>query len=172
MEQMLYLDYEYENAIKKFLTDMIEIDQSVAVNGAPGYCQDKNIHDWIAKEKENHLGIHLKDGFVPATTYLYILDDQVIGIINIRHCLNDFLKRCGGHIGYSVHPNYRRQGYATKMLKEALKKCQQWDITPVLVTCNKENIASQKTIEKCGGILEDECFNENRITLRYWIKGE
>ena len=46
----------------------------------------------VKKEKQNHLGINLDEGYVPGTTYFYIDNDQIIGTINIRHCLNDFLE--------------------------------------------------------------------------------
>ena len=127
---------------------------------------------WIQKEKQMHLGIHMDEGLVPGTTFLYMLDDEIVGSINIRHCLNDYLKNIGGHIGYSIAPKYRRQGFATKMLQEALKFCKQWEIWPVLVTCDEDNMASKKTIEKCGGIFENKYSHEGNVTLRYWIGGE
>ena len=39
----------------------------------------------------------------------------------------------------------------------------------ILITCDKNNIASKRTIESCGGILENEVIEESSITLRYWI---
>lgn len=49
--------------------------------------------------------------------------------------------------------------------------CHDLGIDRVLVTCNKENTASRKTIEKCGGQLENEYYDEDELQtyLRFWI---
>lgn len=92
-------------------------------------------------------------------------------MIDIRHRLNEFLLNFGGNIGYSVRKSERRKGYATEMLKLALKKCIELNIKKVLITCNKDNIGSAKTIISNGGILENEIFDpdDNKMTQRYWI---
>ena len=46
-------------------------------------------------------------------------ENEIVGIINIRYDMTEFYKD-SGHIGYSVVPEKRMQGYATEMLKEAL----------------------------------------------------
>lgn len=55
------------------------------------------------------------------------------------------------------------------MLSLALIECLKFNIKEVLITCDKDNIASAKTIIKNGGILENEIPEGNRITQRYWI---
>lgn len=168
--KLVFPSYEHEGMMKAYIEEMKKA--SSELNGVGLY--NNFTHDyngWIKREKEMHLGIHLNDGFVPGTTFLYVTDNEVIGTINIRHCLNGHLSKVGGHIGYSVNPKYRRLGHATKMLQEALVYCKQWEICPVLVTCNKENIGSRKTIEKCGGKLENEYYDEEleETILRFWI---
>ncbi|MDA3730459.1 GNAT family N-acetyltransferase [Niameybacter massiliensis] len=112
----------------------------------------------------------VRPGFVPATTYLAVDgDEKLIGMIDIRHRLNEYLLNYGGHIGYSVRKSERRQGYATEMLGLALEKCVELGIKEVLVTCNKENVASAKTILSNGGRLEDERSEEEVCIQRYWI---
>jgi DNA polymerase-3 subunit alpha (Gram-positive type) len=96
-------------------------------------------------------------------------NDKILGMCNVRHHLNDLLMNVGGHIGYSVHPEYRRKGIATFMLLEALKYCESLDMSKVLVTCLKSNEASRKTILKCGGIFEDLRYINNEEIERYWI---
>ena len=93
------------------------------------------------------------------------------GIINVRHELNDYLFKYGGHIGYSILPSERRKGYAYKQLLLALEFCKELNIQKVLVTCVDYNIGSRKTIEKAGGILENNVFNpdKNVEERRYWI---
>lgn len=79
----------------------------------------------------------------------------------------------GGHIGYEVRPSERRKGYATEMLRLALKKCVDLGITKVLITCDKSNLGSAKTIQNQGGVLENEFLEENgELAQRYWINLE
>ena len=75
----------------------------------------------------------------------------------------------GGHIGYSVHPDLRRRGYAKQMLSLALEECRKMGMRRVLVTCDKENAASARTIRANGGVLENEVEAGGRTTQRYWI---
>lgn len=109
---------------------------------------------------------------ISATTY-FLMDakkDKIYGAVNIRHHLNEYLLKIGGHIGYGVAPSERRKGYATKMLSLALDKCRDLKLDRILVTCDKGNIGSAKTIIKNNGILEDKFTEESgNIVQRYWI---
>ena len=93
-------------------------------------------------------------------------DDEVIGFLNLRHELNDWLREEGGHIGYSVRPARRRQGHASRALALAVRRAADLGIERVLVTCDSDNVASARTIEACGGVFED-VRNDKR---RYWIR--
>ena len=100
-----------------------------------------------------------------SSTYVLIANNYIVGMIDIRHELNDGLLKTGGHIGYSVRPSQRLKGYASSMLKLGLEKCREFGIDKVLVTCHENNLASMKTIEKNGGVLENSIDHH----LRYWI---
>lgn len=107
---------------------------------------------------------------VPAFTYFLIAEDgKILGAINIRTHLNDYLSRIGGHIGYGVRPAERQKGYASLMLSLALPIAKQLGMNKVLITCDRHNIASAKTILKNGGILENEVQEDGEVTQRYWI---
>lgn len=115
-------------------------------------------------------GIGLKENTVSSSTYWLInTDGKVVGAVNIRHKLNDRLLQIGGHIGYGIRPSMRLKGYATEILRLSLIKAKEMNISRVLLTCDKDNIGSAKTIIKNGGILDSEdCVDEIDIQ-RYWI---
>lgn len=89
--------------------------------------------------------------------------------MNIRHDLNDYLLKYGGHIGDGIRPSERRKGYATEMIRLALEECRKLGLTRVLVTRDKNNIGSAKSIIRNGGILENEVLEKGVIKQRYWI---
>ena len=82
---------------------------------------------------------------------------------------NDSLLLNGGHIGDGVRPSERRRGIATKMINPALKECKIIGIDKVLMVCDKDNIGSAKSIQKNGGILENEVTVDGVVEQRYWI---
>ena len=113
-----------------------------------------------------------QDGRVPDSTYFCLdLDQNIfVGAVNIRHYLNESLLFSGGHIGDGIRPSQRRKGYATAMLRLALEKCRELGIRRVLMTCDRDNIGSAKSIRANGGILESEFLNEEGVVeQRYWI---
>lgn len=109
-------------------------------------------------------------GRVPST-YFWVTardggpGDEVIGFLNLRHELNEWLLEQGGHIGYSIRPRARRQGHATRALGLAVKHCAELGIDRALVTCDLDNEPSRLTIERCGGVFEDVRDGKRR----YWI---
>lgn len=111
------------------------------------------------------------EGLVPDSTFFCLdLDkDMFVGAVNIRHTLNERLLRCGGHIGDGVLPSLRGKGIGTKMVSLALEECRKLGIHRVLMVCDKENIASARTIQKNGGILENEIIEDGITEQRYWI---
>ena len=108
---------------------------------------------------------------VMATTYFAYLrrEGRMVGAVNIRHSLNALLLTSGGHIGDGVRPSERRKGYATGMIALALGICAGMGIRRVLMTCDRANIGSARSIQKNGGILEDERYYGGRFVQRYWI---
>ena len=110
---------------------------------------------------------------VPATQFIFVRksDNTLIGMLQVRHCFNDYLSKFGGHIGYSVRPSERRRGYAKEMLKMALSFCREIGLDKVLITCVDGNIGSERTIVANGGVYESTVHepNENVDLKRFWI---
>ncbi len=142
--------------------------------GTGGLKNAESFNEWYIAFCNNLNEETVRKGLSSETTYLAVStnDDNLVGMINIRHRLNDFLLNNGGHIDYSVRKSERRKGYAVEMLGLALKECKRLNIKKVLITCDKNNIASAKTIIKNGAILENEIKKGNKISQRYWISLE
>lgn len=160
---------EYKDKLLDYKREFIENGDSM--DGTAGLKNAETFEEWYSTFCDNLKEETVKEGLVPATTYMAISIDngRLIGMIDIRHRLNDYLLNFGGHIGYSIRKSERQQGYATEMLGLALKECVKFKIKKVLVTCDKDNVASAKTMINNGAELENEILEENRITQRYWI---
>ena len=107
--------------------------------------------------------------------YFWLVDDErdyFIGKITIRHCLNEALEKYGGHIGYGIRYSEWNKGYGTQMLKMALDEAKNIGLTKVLITCDDDNIASARVMEKNGFAFSDRIENniggEKIVTRRYW----
>lgn len=132
----------------------------------------ENFEGMVALLEGYKLGKGIPSSFVEHSTFwLADRNDRLLGAINIRHRLNERLKKVGGHIGYGVRPSERRKGYASKMLQLALLEARKLGLSEVLLTCSKENTASAKTILNNGGRLDSEQEDESGgVTQRYWIR--
>ena len=121
---------------------------------------------------EQERGENLSANQVPSTFLFAFAGARIVGRVSIRHALNMYLERVGGHIGYVVVPDYRRQGYATEMLRQSLQIARQkLGLERVLVTCDDDNVGSIKAIEKNGGVLDSIVAGADggKPKRRYWI---
>ena len=121
---------------------------------------------------EQERGVNLPPDYVPSTFLFAFIGPRIVGRVSIRHRLNDVLFRVGGHIGYVVVPEFRRQGHATTILRLALHIAHETlGIDRVLVTCDDDNVGSIRTIEINGGVLENVISGPDLDPpkRRYWI---
>lgn len=160
---------EHKDQIMDYKREFIENGDSM--DGTAGLNRFDTFEEWYGAVCDNSREETVREGLVPATTLLAVSvhDNRLIGMIDIRHRLNGYLYNVGGHIGYSVRKSERRKGYATEMLALGLKECVKLNIKRVLITCDKDNIASAKTILNNGGVPENEIQRRDHTIQRYWI---
>lgn len=162
-------------AYKEQLVDMLEewkkdIDEHQG-NRSPSSIFRNDWRDFDHYLENLEVKQRTPEGRVPDSV-LFCLDTDrniFVGAVNIRHELNDDLLQTGGHIGDGIRPSERRKGYATQMIALALQECRRLGIGRVLMTCDKNNIGSVKSIVRNGGVLENEVPEDGVTMQRYWI---
>lgn len=128
--------------------------------------------DWIESIELMSSEDTCPDGTVPSDTFIAvrISDDKMVGVIELRHHIDHpVLGVWGGHVGYSVHPDERRKGYGKEMLRQGLEYCRLRGLDSVLITCDIDNTASERTILANGGVFERQICVDGDQMKRYWI---
>lgn len=143
------------------------------MDGTGGLIKFDDPQEWIGFLAKHKNPETLPEGRVPATQLIFVReeDQKIVGMIDIRHYLSEYLEKYGGHIGYSVAPSERLKGYATQMLKATLPVCKKLGIDKVLITCIKGNEGSKRTILNNGGVYETTVYEpDEKVKLeKYWI---
>lgn len=162
---------ELENLAMEYKNDYINRNES-HINGSCGFMKYPDYDEWLDVVNRAH-NAETSLYHVPATTYFTIResDNKIIGSIQLRHDLDDQLRKSGGHIGYGICPSERRKGYATRQLSQVLLIAKALGIPKVMITCDKDNIASAKVAVKNGGVLSWEGYSEEDQTViqNYWL---
>ncbi|MDD2681992.1 MAG: GNAT family N-acetyltransferase [Bacilli bacterium] len=165
--KLVKLSDKYKKQLYAMMDEWTKLEKKIipwAINKVDYHNWDNYLNSLEIKEFTNN--------YVPDSTYFCLDEDRniFIGAVNIRHYLNEKLLKNGGHIGDGIRPSERNKGLGTKMVELALEKCKELKIKKVLMVCNKNNVASAKTIIKNGGILENEIIENDIIEQRYWIE--
>ena len=161
---------EYGEQIRAYRQEFI--DSGDSMDGTGGLRKFDDPQEWIdflAKHKNPET---LPEGRVPATQLIFVREEdrKIVGMIDIRHCLSEYLEKFGGHIGYSVAPSKRFKGYATQMLKATLPVCKELGIDKVLITCIKGNEGSKRTILNNGGMYETTVYEpDEKVELEKYL---
>lgn len=117
-------------------------------------------------------GTNLPPGHVRSSTFWLVSGRRIIGVSRLRHRLSPELEREGGHVGYDIRPAERRKGYGTLILELTLAKARDIGLDRVLLTCDADNVASAKIIEKNGGRLAGQSVStrSGKQISQYWIE--
>lgn len=125
---------------------------------------------YLAKVNDFALGKNLPEGYVPSSTFWIIKDNDIVGVTNIRHCLNDAIRRCGGHIGLSIRPSARGYGLGNLLMNLSIQFLKDRKVSEIHIHCDKSNSASSRTIKSCGGILDSEIHSDGQVIERFIVK--
>ena len=168
--ELVFPTKEHKQQVEEYLQEFLE-NGEYEIAGDGGLDRIQNFDEWLKKIQNDLSNDSAENNRIPSTLYLTIRksDKKIVGNVQIRHYLNEKLLNYGGHIGDSVRPSERRKGYATEQIRLALKECKKIGIDNVLMSCDKTNIGSDKSIMNNGGILENETYINNELVQRYWI---
>lgn len=171
MEKIILIkpNLSYADEIIKYKEESLK--ENPLINGSAGLNRFSSIEDWLEELKKRSSEATVPEGLVPSSTYLGVRekDNYIVGMIDIRHYLNEYLTQVGGNIGYSVRKTERNKGYAKQILKLALEKCKELKIKKVLITCDEDNIASEKVILSTNAKFEDIRCIDGENKKRFWI---
>ena len=121
------------------------------IDGSERLGRTERYEDWLARVTANASPETMEPQWVVTDTF-FALDDEgeIVGVIDLRHELKGDLYDYG-HCGYSVRPDRRGRGYATAMLRLVMDVAREAGMQEITVTAERSNIASVRTIIKCGG---------------------
>ncbi len=160
---------EDEYTLKNMVKEITEYD-----NNFEGLTNIKNIDNYdefLTKLETNKHQELINENYSPQTTFGMFEDEELIGGFNLRYVLKGDLINHGGNVGYLIRPTQRKKGYGTKILNFAIAEARKINLNKILVTCRKENIASEKVILNNYGIYENDYYDEknNIYYKRFWI---
>ena len=139
--------------------------------GTPVYQGEMTLIDFLQHSIDMRDAAKVGADRVPQTLF-WVIDakDRAIGIVRMRHYLNDRLRDHGGHIGYFIKRDQRGRGYGRAALRQALAELRALGEERALLTVDLDNHASIRVIEAHGGQLESTDRDETgNAVVRYWI---
>ncbi|MBW4862601.1 MAG: GNAT family N-acetyltransferase [Paeniclostridium sp.] len=163
---------EYANDIIKYRREFLELGDDMAGCGNLRDCSSAK--EWIDRIGLLESKETCPSDMVTSNTYIAVrlTDNKIVGVIDFRHNIDNhpILSVWGGHIGYSVRPCERKKGYATEMLRQNIINCKEYGLDKILITCDYDNVGSEKVILANGGVFESDIEADGTIKKRYWIK--
>lgn len=141
------------------------------INGSELFDRIPDYDEWQAKVAANSHIDTVDPSWVLTDTFFAVRadDHRIIGIIDLRYQLNDFLKNLG-HCRYSVRPSERNKGYATAMLRQVCLLAKAHGLSELKLSAVRDNAASIRTIEHNGGVYSGSFFFEGEEAYIYTVK--
>ena len=179
MMEKFYLEeasLKRKDEVKEYIEEHFEYNSKIA--GDSGLSREYlNYEEWLNNMEKYKTEETCPPERCPGHEYFLIResDNKLIGMINLRWNLNEWMITNAGHIGYGIRPTERMKGYNKISLYLCLLKAQEIGLEKVLVTAVDGNLGSIKTIQALGGILENKIpyhKDENVLLGRYWINVE
>jgi len=171
--ELIRPDPRHEDSLRSFVREFADAGEELVPWVLAGLGDD--IDAYVSDLERQSRGENLDKGIVPHSTF-WLVDSsgEIVAVSNLRHELNGFLKKVGGHIGFGVRPSARRRGFGTEVLRCTLAEARMLGIHRAFVTCDKDNRGSEKVIRNNGGVLQDEVWSDfySRVVLRFWIATE
>lgn len=167
---------ERKEEVREFIEEFFEYNSKIA--GVSGLDKEyMNYEEWLQKIKLNSNPETCPSDVCCGIQYFLIResDNKLVGMINLRWNLNEWMLKNAGHIGYCVRPTERQKGYNKIGLYLNLLKARELGLDKVLLVAADNNLGSVKTIEALGGVLENKVPNHQDETIimgRYWIDVE
>lgn len=163
---------EYADDIMQLRQEIVDANDPDAFAGCGNLEECKTAQEWIDRITVMENPETCPEGRVSSNIFIAvrISDNKIVGVIDLRHHLgNPVLREWGGHFGYIVRPGERGKGYAKEMVRQNLINCKELGLHKVMITCNRNNIASEKTILANGGVFEKEVLVDGDYTKRFWV---
>ena len=175
MDEMMLVEpgMAYAAEIAAYRQEMLDAGSEMDGCGNLRRCEDPK--EWVERNlaMKHEETLPDKKKLVVSTQFAYVRksDGRILGMLQVRHYLNDYLREYAGHIGYSVRPSERRKGVATAMLRAALPFCRSIGLDKVMIACEPTNPGSRGTILNNGGVYwRTVHFQPEDIDLeQYWI---
>lgn len=160
---------EYLEEVRSYRDEFLAAGSSM--DGAGPLRRYPDPQDWLETVRAYENPAMVPEGKVQASQFLCVEEGCVLGMLQVRHTLNEYLRLYAGHIGYSVRPSARRQGVAKWMLAAALPHCRALGLDRVMIACEPWNEGSRRAILANGGVYEKTVHEpEHGIDLeQYWI---
>jgi predicted acetyltransferase len=156
---------QYESSYRSYIKELADEERYPF----PLDFDSGNFETMIERNSDFANGVNIPEGFVASSTFWMMADDEIIGVSNLRHELNDPIRYCGGHIGLGVRPSFRGKGYGIHLLALTVEKAKQIQIQKIHIHCHKNNHASVRMIKANGAQLDSELTDDSGAVIQRYI---